>query len=117
MSGEFTSLQRAVLDAIPTRRLTVVRAGPGSGKTRVFVEALRRQLASWQSPRAGVAALSFTNVAHEVIAERLEGAPRAPHFVGTLDAFFLRFVVLPFAKLVGVHPQGARLVPEPVART
>jgi len=112
-----TLQQQTILTEIESRRLTVVRAGPGSGKTRVFVEALRRQLDGWNSARVGVAALSFTNVAHEVVTRRLGGSPPAPHFVGTIDAFLLRFVVQPFAKLLGFCPQGARLLPEVLART
>src|SRR5262245_5782087 len=107
-----TPQQQAILSEFERRRLTVVRAGPGSGKTRVFVEALRRQLDGWGSARAGVAALSFTNVAHEVVTHRLGGSPPAPHFVGTIDAFLLRFVVQPFARLLGFCSQGARLLPE-----
>lgn len=113
----FTQQQQTVLTELESRRLTVVRAGPGSGKTRVFVEALRRQLDGWNSARVGIAALSFTNVAHEVITRRLGGTPPPPHFVGTIDAFLLRFVVQPFAKLLGFCPQGARLLPEALART
>lgn len=112
-----TPQQQTVLTEIENRRLTVVRAGPGSGKTRVFVEALQRQLDGWTSARVGVAALSFTNVAHEVVTSRLGGSPPAPHFVGTIDAFLLRFVVQPFARLLGFCPQGARLLPEGLART
>jgi DNA helicase-2/ATP-dependent DNA helicase PcrA len=111
----FTPLQTAVLDEVTRRRLTVVRAGPGTGKTRVFVEVLRRQLTEWTAVHAGVAALSFTNVAHEVVADRLGGSPPAPHFVGTLDAFLLRFVIAPFWKLLGFCAGGPRLVPEPLA--
>lgn len=40
------SEQKDVLDS--TARITVVRACPGSGKTRVFVESMRRHLNSWQ---------------------------------------------------------------------
>jgi DNA helicase-2/ATP-dependent DNA helicase PcrA len=117
MAATFSPSQRAVLDAVAVQRMTVVRAGPGSGKTRVFVEALRRELENWKSPRQGVAALSFTNVAHEVVSQRLRGTPPAPHFVGTLDSFLLRFVVIPFAKIIGVHPGGVRIVPDALART
>src|SRR5690349_16347303 len=106
-------MQLDVLEEIPRRQLTLVAAGPGSGKTQVFVEALRRELTDWTSSRNGIAAVSFTNVAHKIISERLGGVPPAPHFVGTLDAFLLRFVVHPFAKLVGAHPNGVRLVPDP----
>lgn len=97
-----------------TSRLTLVRAGPGSGKTRVFVELLKRRLDSWNDQRRGIAALSFTNVAREEIAKRLGGELSAPHFVGTLDSFFLRFVIGPFGHLGGIAPSGARLIPNPL---
>lgn len=111
---QFTPSQLDVLSEIAGNRLTVVRAGPGAGKTRVFVEALKREIASCASSRFGVAALSFTNVAREEIANRMKGPVLAPHFVGTLDAFFWRFVVRPFAALAGVTPSGARLLPSPL---
>lgn len=114
MTSEFTESQLSVIAEIQNNRLTVVRAGPGAGKTRVFVEALRRELSGWTSTRAGVAALSFTNVAHEVISKRLAGTPGSPHFVGTLDAFLWRFVVRPFGHLAGVTREGPRLIPAPL---
>ena len=114
MTSEFTPSQSSVLSQIEINRLTIVRAGPGAGKTRVFVEALRRKLAGWPSSRAGIAALSFTNVAHEVISERLAGTPGPPHFVGTLDAFLWRFVVRPFGHLAGVTREGPTLIPAPL---
>lgn len=111
---ELTSEQRAVLEA--DDRLVVVQAAPGSGKTRLFVEVLRRHLSEWKPRGGGVAALSFTNVAQQEIARRLGGAPAPPHFVGTLDSFFLRFVVRPFAHLLGVSTRGVRLIPAPFDR-
>jgi len=45
------SEQKDVLDS--TARITVVRACPGSGKTRVFVESMRRHLNSWQKKELG----------------------------------------------------------------
>jgi len=112
---ELTSEQSAALEAFSKHRMTVIRAGPGSGKTHVFVEALSRTIKGWNLARRGIAALSFTNVAHEEITKRLGGAPAAPHFVGTLDAFLLRFVVQPFASSLGVRATGCRLIPAPVA--
>lgn len=114
MSTDFTESQLAALEEIQKNRFTVVRAGPGSGKTRVFVEALRRELSTWSSMRGGIAALSFTNVAHEVITERLGRAPSAPHFIGTLDGFFWRYVVRPFGHLVGLTKDGPTLIPSPL---
>jgi DNA helicase-2/ATP-dependent DNA helicase PcrA len=106
--------QQRALEVISTSRLAVVSAGPGSGKTRVFVEALRRRLDSWNLRTAGVAALSFTNVAQEEISRRIGKAVSAPHFVGTLDSFFWRFVVRPFAALAGGAVGGVRLLPSPL---
>ena len=89
MANEIQLLNSAQRRAATANGDVVIRAGPGSGKTRVFVEALRRQLEGWTSMRSGIAALSFTNVAHEVVTERLGGAPPAPHFIGTIDSFLL----------------------------
>jgi DNA helicase-2/ATP-dependent DNA helicase PcrA len=111
----FTAAQLKVLDEIERHRVTVVRAGPGAGKTRVFVEAFKREIErSEQEHRRGVAALSFTNVAHEEISRRMGRTVSAPHFVGTLDTFLFRFVVRPFGSLVGLTPTGARLLPSPL---
>jgi len=106
------SEQKDVLDS--TARITVVRACPGSGKTRVFVESMRRHLNSWQKKGTGIAALSFTNVAQEQIAKSLGNSLSCPHFVGTLDSFMLRFVVRPFGHLVGLPREGSRLIPAPL---
>ena len=114
MSDTFTDSQIEALRAIEENRITVVSAGPGSGKTRVFVEAFRRQLDRWTFTGAGIAALSFTNVAHEVISQRLGGTPAGPHFVGTLDSFLWRFVVRPFGHLAGLTEEGPTLIPSPL---
>jgi len=95
-------------------RVTLVRAGPGSGKTKVFVETANRYLDSWAGKRGGIAALSYTNAAREEMTGRLGGTLPAPHFVGTLDSFFLRFVVAPFGHLAGITPSGAWLIPSPI---
>jgi DNA helicase-2/ATP-dependent DNA helicase PcrA len=110
-----TAAQLDVLEEIDKNRITVVRAGPGAGKTRVFVEAFKREIErSDSSHRWGVAALSFTNVAHEEISNRIARTVSAPHFVGTLDAFLFRFVVRPFGSLAGLSAAGARLLPSPL---
>jgi DNA helicase-2/ATP-dependent DNA helicase PcrA len=107
--------QTKILDAV--ERLRVVRAAPGSGKTRVFVEELGRRIAGWGNRAGGIAALSFTNVAQGEIARRLGGHPTHPHFVGTLDSFLWRFVVRPFGHLAGGRSLGLRLVPAPLQET
>ncbi len=108
-----TDEQQAVLAS--TARVTFVTACPGAGKTEVFVEAIRQKLACWNDPGAGLAALSFTNIARETIERRVGGAIQPPHFVGTLDAFVFRFIVKPFAHLVGLPAGKVRLFPAVVS--
>ena len=80
-------------------RLTIVRACPGSGKTRAFAARFAWDVANVSSARCGVAALSFTNVAQEEVRTRvraLDIPDGHPHFVGTIDSFLLRYVVRRF---------------------
>ena len=107
-----TPEQKAVIDS--NSRITVVRACPGSGKTRVFVESLKMRIDSWTKKNAGIASISFTNVAQEQIAEGIGKHLPYPHFIGTLDAFALRYVVRPFGHLVGLPKEGHRLIPSPL---
>jgi DNA helicase-2/ATP-dependent DNA helicase PcrA len=107
-----TPEQKAVIDN--NSRITVVRACPGSGKTRVFGESLKIRLNLWTKKNAGIAAISFTNVAQEQIAKGIGRRMPYPHFIGTLDSFILRYVVRPFGHLVGLPKEGPRLIPSPL---
>lgn len=104
--------QKAVLDS--TDRIIVVKAAPGSGKTSVFIEFLRNNLDKFPERRSGIAALSFTNAAHEEISKRLGSAISSQHFIGTLDSFLLKFVVKPFFSSIGLCSKGAELLPSPL---
>jgi len=108
LSLDLSPQQQAILDA--HARIKVISACPGAGKTRLFVAALEHYRARVKRSGGGVAALSFTNVAQEEIAQRLGGWD-PPHFVGTIDSFLLRFVLRPFGHLAGVRKHGARLIP------
>jgi len=80
-------------------RVIVVRACPGAGKTRVFATRYAKEAAEWRGRPGGIAALSFTNVAQREVQRRVVqlGVPSGhPHFIGTIDAFLLRFVVKRF---------------------
>jgi hypothetical protein len=63
-------------------------------------------MANWNKRRAGIACISFTNVAWEEIGDYLQntfGLPRRPHwphFLGTIDSFVNQFIFLPFGHLV-----------------
>ena len=81
--------------------LFTVKACPGSGKTFTVAARLQRVLENWPHRNQGIAALSFTNVAHAEIAGYLRTEfHRAtigyPHFLGTIDSFTNQYVFLPF---------------------
>ncbi|MBI4893257.1 MAG: ATP-dependent helicase [Acidobacteria bacterium] len=105
--------QKAII-ADPAR-IKIVRAGPGTGKTRLFVGALQKALEDWHDQRAGIAALSFTNVAQQQIEQRAGQLPH-PHLTTTIDGFILRFIIRPFAHLITQNHNGTRLLPAPIAQ-
>lgn len=91
--------------ALDQRGRFVLLACPGSGKTLTVAHRLAGRLAKWDHSHAGIATLSFTNVAHEEISRQLEelGCPEVPsypHFLGTIDSFINTWVFLPFGHLV-----------------
>jgi DNA helicase-2/ATP-dependent DNA helicase PcrA len=92
-------------------RIRVVRAVPGSGKTWLVGEAIRRELDTWNYATRGIATLSFTNVARDEIRTALGYELTYPHFVGTLDSFIYRYIARPFARLYDPQIKPLHLVP------
>lgn len=83
--------QQLVLN--PSVRL--VEACPGAGKTRSIIQ---RYKALASSSKRGIALLSFTRSAIEEAIHRCMDRPdllRTPHFIGTFDTFFHRYIVTP----------------------
>lgn len=80
----------------------LVVAGPGSGKTRVLTERIRRLL-SQEGQHFRVLALTFTNKAANEMAERLAAVPGIDEraFIGTLHSFCTE-VLANRGKSVGV---------------
>jgi superfamily I DNA/RNA helicase len=81
----------------------VLIACPGSGKTFACTRRFLKR-ASVKCIR-GVAYLSYTNTAvdearREITSLGGERYLRPPHFLGTIDAFLMRFVFIPFIRLV-----------------
>jgi DNA helicase-2/ATP-dependent DNA helicase PcrA len=97
-----------------SHRIRIVQACPGSGKTSLFVEHVKRLIENWPHKRRGIAALSFTNAASREIYGRIGESLSFPHFLGTLDSFMLRYVVSPFGSFAGICEDGANLVPAPM---
>lgn len=103
MNREPTKQQKAIVEGKSGR--FVVRACPGSGKTYTVAARLARLLRKWDKAHAGIAALSFTNVAWKEIEQYLAqdfGVPAIhyPHFLGTIDSFLNTYVFLPFGHTV-----------------
>ena len=81
-----TASQQLVVDHDDGALLVV--AGPGSGKTRVLTERVRRLLAR-PAEHFRVLALTFTNKAANEMAERLVSVPQVAEraFIGTMHSF------------------------------
>jgi DNA helicase-2/ATP-dependent DNA helicase PcrA len=80
----------------------LVEAGPGSGKTRVLTERVRRLLAQ-PGEHFRLLALTFTNKAANEMIERLDDVPdiRKRAFIGTLHSFCME-VLANRGKPVGI---------------
>lgn len=79
-----------------------VTAVPGAGKTTTMAQRFARLTRKTScNDRRGVAVLSFTNAAATEIEEKAQnvgGDLTPPNFIGTIDSFLRRFLVVPYIK-------------------
>lgn len=98
---ELTRRQQEIVDAPGD---FVLLACPGSGKTRATAHRVARLAAE---PGMKVAACSYTNVGADrlgtMLARDLGLFLQQRHFLGTIHAFLLRYVVYPYAHLLGAQ--------------
>lgn len=96
-----TDQQRAVVEADGNFLLL---ACPGSGKTRSAAERAARLV---RTPGAKIAVCSYTNVGAQrigaVLANELRVVLEHRHFIGTIHRFLLRYVLNPYAHLLGAQ--------------
>ena len=120
-----TTKQRRSLwadDGEPIIGLRIVSALPGTGKSSTLSQYCIDLHLRWPRlcrPWQGIAMLSYTNVAKDELADKIQRQGtahnflRSPHFAGTLDAFVNQYIFLPFGTSV-MHCAGRpRLVGEP----
>jgi superfamily I DNA/RNA helicase len=86
--------------------VSLVEAGPGTGKTTALLLRLRRLIASGEAPE-GIVILTFSNKAARELVERaragnIPGADRV--WIGTFHAFGLEFL-RKFGALIGLGPR------------
>ncbi len=84
---------------------TFLEACPGSGKTEVVGLKAAYEIRQWRRAPGGIAVLTFTNNAADVIRRRVQqfaGVDRIgyPHYVGTIDSWLHGYVANPFAHIV-----------------
>ncbi len=102
---EPTQIQR---DIINEEGNTVVLASPGSGKTFVMSEKIKRLLRSDDMLEyQGVIAISYTRKASAHLKRKslTDGVWEKNSFFGTIDSFCLTQIVLPFGTYVMGYPQ------------
>lgn len=101
MSINLTHTQKRIVEHDEGALLVV--AGPGSGKTRVLTERIRRLLAR-PDEHFRVLALTFTNKAANEMAERLESVPQIAEraFISTMHSFCVE-VLANRGKSVGIE--------------
>ncbi|MFH9044295.1 UvrD-helicase domain-containing protein [Streptomyces sp. NPDC017966] len=93
----------------------VLRAGPGSGKTRTLVARIAYVLQTQISAFRGVACITYTNAAAEEIRRRvLSSGVRAEGRItcSTVHAFCLNEILRAFAHLTGQPAPPSRTGPQ-----
>ena len=91
--------------AFTTEGNCVVLAPPGSGKTKLLTTRMAHDLITSVPPPHGAACITLTNAAADELrrrVDRLGVPPRSTLFVGTVHAFALRQVLIPFAAMLGM---------------
>jgi len=90
------------------QRFDDVQACPGSGKTTMVAAKLLIIAKKWTYSYKGVCVLTHTNVAKNEIFSALQKHPSGhrllayPHFIGTIQEFFNKFLGVPLLKSRGI---------------
>ncbi len=74
---------------------TILKAGPGSGKTLAITTLINQKLENWEEDYKGMAILSFCNSSVEEINKKTVDI-KYPHYIGTIDGFVEKYMFYPF---------------------
>ncbi|MEN6427322.1 MAG: UvrD-helicase domain-containing protein [Phycisphaerales bacterium] len=82
-----------------------LKACPGSGKTEVVGLKAAYEIKNWSKDAGGIAVLTFTNNAAEVIHARVcqfagIESTSYPHYIGTIDSWLHKYIGHPFGHVV-----------------
>lgn len=116
MNIQITAQRKAYFEA---RGKIILNACPGSGKTTCIIHKLsliEAECLQQFGPHAGIACLSFTNVAKNEILDKYKKSHgqelRYPHLVATIDSFINQFITLPFYNLLNKDFKRPKIVDE-----
>lgn len=119
LAGELRELHPRQLEAVVHDGNVVVKAGPGSGKTRTLAARVAYVLETQYSPFRGVACITYTNAAAEEIARRVGhfGVTLRDRLAcSTLHSFCLKEILRPYGSLGGrVAPGAGSIIDERTA--
>lgn len=114
MIFDITPEREAFLNA---RGKIVLNACPGSGKTTCIihkVDILEKECTENYGNYAGIACLSFTNIAKDEIIEKYFETHKRnityPHVVSTIDSFINQYITLPFINLIRANTARPKIV-------
>ncbi|MBI9019203.1 MAG: ATP-dependent helicase [Phycisphaerae bacterium] len=82
-----------------------LKACPGSGKTEIVGLKTAYEIQKWDKEVGGIAVLTFTNNAADVISERVSQFAgiekiKYPHFIGTFDSWLHGYIGHPFGHIL-----------------
>lgn len=118
MDIEITPERRSYFEA---RGKIILNACPGSGKTTCIVYKmllLEQECRLKFGMHAGIACLSFTNIAKQEILDKYKKTHQRelhyPHKVATIDSFINKYITLPFYNLLNPNFNRPKIVDEDI---
>lgn len=78
---------------------TILKAGPGSGKTLSISKLVKKYIENWREQYKGIAILSFSNSGISELREKIDMNIDYPHYIGTIDGFIERYIFYPYSRL------------------